>query len=481
MRQYLIHYKASNLKYGTGNTRLRNERELHRSFTCEAEDERQAWYLFTQYIDELRRSEGHFTVTTSDVKDMEDIKIAVGTFSTVEVKTFDDIIEKAAYRQLLELANDPVSAHTKPVVMPDYHAGAGNVIGLTMDLKKTNMVVPDLIGPDIGCGVRLTYFKTEEPIDLRAFDEHVNEVIHTDKNTMIDPKLSTLKTLRKLHSYEPIIEKHAMETFGTLGGGNHFIELYKVDESQNLYGLAVHSGSRSVGSFVHKWYNTRATKYDNDKYNELKANLIYQMKKNNEHDKIEQTLKTVTPRTFGLVSSQYRFLTGELKKQYMEDLVLLNTYTERHRKEITSLALWGLGKIKIINVIDKPHNFIGTDGILRKGAQAASNLDDVLIPINMAEGMIVGKVLYHNTRTRNWNYSLPHGAGRALSRSAAKDTLKVKDFKEQMKGIYSTSINADMLDEAPNAYKKLNAILPVIKRSLSEYTILKPIYNFKGV
>lgn len=402
----------------------------------------------------------------------------------IVVKSNDYFIEEASYKQLLELANDQVSENVKIRVMPDYHAGAGNVIGLTMDLNTATMVIPNLIGPDIGCGVALYYFNTKEPLDLEELDRVIRknvptDIMNGDLNTPVSRSENRFRSLLgNLKSYNDNLESLYFRSFATLGGGNHFIEVYEIEPLK--YGISVHTGSRAVGAAVHKHYNNIAQTFNVDGYIERKKDLIQEMKDDGKEKQIHETLKKITPNYFNMVNSKYRFLSGIEKDNYIHDLKVLNKYTEEHRKEIVNNILKEFDALDVVRVLDKPHNYIGDDNILRKGAQSGKPNEGVLIPINMRDGLIIGTVKNDDELTKEWNYSMPHGAGRLMSRSKAKETLTIEDFEETMKDVFSHSVNPNTLDEAPDAYKSLETILDAVEGSLVDIKVLKPIYNYKG-
>lgn len=432
--------------------------------------------------------------------------VVKGKYSNIDVITYDTLIEEKAYKQLLELANDIVSKDTEIKVMPDYHAGAHNIIGLTMDISKSKFIVPDLIGPDIGCGVLFVPFSTLEPIDLEELDRIVKTTIPTKSIKELEhPKyqVNIDNTLYKslVYNNTQIIEA-MQDTFGTLGGGNHFIELYETEPLH--YAIAIHSGSRSPGALIHKHYNNLAAYYDQKEYTLRRNKLIEDLKNQGRKNEISSTLATTSPEYFGLTKSNYKFLTGVEKNNYIHDLALISEFAKQNRVAIALRILEQLNVnyLFVESIIDKPHNYIDNTLMLRKGAQSAHEHEPVLIPINMRDGMIVGRaasidapnfVKYISVNDDNtiivpvdsykldyWNYSLPHGAGRVYSRSKAKEELNLEDFQETMKDVYTTSVSINTLDEAPAAYKSLEQILEVVELILKTYTVYKPIYNHKG-
>jgi RNA-splicing ligase RtcB len=403
-----------------------------------------------------------------------------------KTKVFTDTADYETISQIKDLLNSHLSKDSKVRIMPDTHAGAGNVIGLTMTLN--DKIAPSLIGSDIGCGISLVRFKTNKDIDLERFDE----VVHTEipygylkreyevKNKGIYQSLKTLvlalkcsKELGQDHLYSV-----AKSGFATLGGGNHFIELYKYEDS---YYLSIHTGSRTLGGLVYKYYQRKAKNLAYETFLQERQDIINTLKKNDREQEISHELEKHKNDYFKKynVNKEIKYLMGKDKDDYLHDMGIVQEYARLNRIFIEQEIILNYDEYILVSNdrIDKPHNYVDLDrGILRKGSQSALKNEDVIIPINMRDGVIVGKGLGNE----DWNYSAPHGAGRLLSRSQAKQQLNVEDFKNDMKNVYSTTVGQETLDEAPNAYKSIDEILENIKDNVEITKILKPIYNFKG-
>jgi len=406
-----------------------------------------------------------------------------GKFS--EAKVFVDTLDSESYKQILELCNQEISQGSTIRIMPDVHAGKDNVIGLTMTLTPYARVAPSLIGSDIGCGVSLSKFQVDGEIDLKELDELIREnipygylkrekeiisVAHNNYTCHI-PKLTCSKTLGV--DYLTSIAKTGI---GTLGGGNHFIELYKHDD---WYYISVHTGSRTLGGVVYKHYQSKAKKYSYIKFIDDRQELIKNLKLCGREQDIQNELanqKQEYLKTHN-IDDEIPYLTGDDLRDYIHDISMVQIYADRNRVAIIEEIIGRLPIREYRFISDKPHNYIDRMNlILRKGSQSAEKGETVIIPINMRDGVIVGKA----KGLVDWNMSAPHGAGRVLSRGQAKQQLDIEEFREQMKDIYSSTVGEETLDEAPNAYKSINDILESIKESVDIDYILKPIYNFKG-
>lgn len=406
-----------------------------------------------------------------------------GKFS--EAKVFVDTLDSESYKQILLLCNQEVSQGSTIRIMPDVHAGKDNVIGLTMTLTPYAKVAPSLIGSDIGCGVSLSKFQVDGEIDLKELDELIREhipygylkrekeilsVYHNNYAYNI-PNLTCAKALDI--EYLMSIAKSGI---GTLGGGNHFIELYKHDD---WYYISVHTGSRTLGGAVYKHYQSKAKKYSYIKFLDDRQELIKELKLSGREQNIQNELanqKQEYLKTHN-IDDEIPYLTGDDLRDYIHDMNIVQVYAMINRSAIIEEIIDRLPITEYRVVDDKPHNYIDTMNlILRKGSQSATKGETVIIPINMRDGVIVGKA----KGLVDWNMSAPHGAGRVLSRGQAKQQLDIEEFREQMKDIYSSTVGEETLDEAPNAYKSINDILESIKESVDIDYILKPIYNFKG-
>lgn len=386
-----------------------------------------------------------------------------GKYSTAKV--FIDNIDEATYSQIQSLVNSKVSEDTKVAIMPDCHAGAGCVIGTTIKLK--DKVCPNLVGVDLGCGMSV-YELGNIDIDLPTLDEFIkknipagHEVNSHFKGTKFMSDL--LKDLVVNVDYD-----HALLSLGSLGGGNHFIEIDKDDED-NKY-LVIHSGSRHMGLEIAKEYQKLAEKQiDLGKKNEI----IKELKAAGRHRDIQEALSNIPTIQKGL-----EYLQGKEAENYYHDVAIAQKYASESRKVMLQAIVHFLGiSFEEANFWETIHNYVDIENmILRKGSISAQRNERVLIPINMRDGSIiaVGK------GNPDYNYSAPHGAGRLMSRGRAKEEIPMDLYEESMEGIYTSCICESTLDESPFAYKDIDTILQNIADTVEVEKIIKPIYNFKA-
>lgn len=388
-------------------------------------------------------------------------------------KIFTDVIDENAIAQIIELLNQPVSQGQQIRIMPDVHAGKGCTIGTTMTV--TDKAVPNLVGVDIGCGMETARLKEKE-LDPEKLDKIIYSSIPSGFGVRTKAhSLASKIDLAKLYCAEYISYERDMLSLGTLGGGNHFIEADRGSDG-SVY-IVIHSGSRNLGKDVARYYQNEAYKYLNGTTRENLDALTASMKKQgkdkqtiqNEITKLINTKRTDIPK--GLAYTE-----GKLFEQYIHDMKIVQEFAILNRKAMMNEIIKGLG-LTVDDCFTTVHNYIDTDNmILRKGAVSAQNGETLLIPINMRDGSLIctGK------GNPDWNYSAPHGAGRLLSRSEAKEQLTVEEYKRQMEGIYTTSANASTLDESPMAYKSIDDITSNIGDTADIVDIIKPIYNFKA-
>lgn len=362
-----------------------------------------------------------------------------GTYN--QVKVFADNLEVSAEGQIKALCEQPFVAGSKVRIMPDVHAGKGCTIGTTMTIG--DYVVPNLVGVDIGCGM-LTVRLKEKRINLPELDSFIRQNIPYGRDVRERTHRSHGRiNLEELLCYKKIDTRRAKESLGTLGGGNHFIEIDKDDEG-NLY-LVIHTGSRNLGLRVAEFYQKIA-------YNSIGGR--------------EQTE----------IPYELAPLTGQDKEHYLQDMEFMQRFAELNRCIIKEIILDGL-KLHETDSFTTVHNYIDTNEmILRKGAVSAKLNERLLIPINMRDGSLICTGLGNE----DWNYSAPHGAGRRFSRTEAENKFTLSEYKKQMTGIYTTSVSKDTLDECPMAYKPIEDILKNISETVRVEGIIKPIYNFKA-
>lgn len=389
-----------------------------------------------------------------------------------EAKIFTDVVDEASISQVLLLLNQEFVSGSKIRLMPDIHAGAGCTIGTTMTI--TDKIVPNLVGVDIGCGMETIRIR-EKHIELQKLDKLVYERIPSGFNVREKThRYFENINLEELHCYKNIDPRRAEKSLGTLGGGNHFIEANKDDEG-NIY-IVVHSGSRHLGLEVANYYQEEGYKILNGSAKQDIDMLIEELKAQGREKEIQKSItalknvkRTNIPKTLAYVS-------GDLFEQYIHDMKIVQRYAELNRQAMMDEMIKGM-KIHVVDQFTTIHNYIDTDAmILRKGAVSAKRDEKLLIPINMRDGSLIciGK------GNGDWNQSAPHGAGRLMSRSAAKESFTVSEFKNQMSGIYTTSVNKDTLDECPMAYKGMDDIINNIGDTVEVVKVIKPIYNFKA-
>ncbi|HZJ83398.1 MAG TPA: RtcB family protein [Clostridia bacterium] len=362
-------------------------------------------------------------------------------------KVFIGEIEKTAEEQIVRLLNQDFIEGSKVRIMPDVHAGAGCVIGFTADLG--DKVIPNLVGVDIGCGVIVVNLGKIE-INMEKLDKIIKQNIPSGYRTHRD-RLEEFPRLKELHCYRELNDTKRIErSIGTLGGGNHFIEI-NADNNDNKY-LVIHSGSRNLGHQVAIYYQRLAVDMCSvkEEYAHLQA----------KYDK------------------DLCYLTGEYKDQYLHDMKICQEYATLNRDTMAKIILTQKfnKELKEFDYFHTIHNYIDfADNIIRKGSISAYKDQKVLIPINMRDGSILAK----GKGNPDWNYSAPHGAGRLMSRTQAKKDINLGEFRESMEGIYSTSVGKSTLDEAPMAYKSMDEIIDNVGDTIEIIDIIKPIYNFK--
>ncbi|MCI8772152.1 MAG: RtcB family protein [Lachnospiraceae bacterium] len=389
-----------------------------------------------------------------------------------EAKIFTDIVDEASISQVLLLLNQEFLSESKIRLMPDIHAGAGCTIGTTMTI--TDKIVPNLVGVDIGCGMESVRVK-ETHIELQKLDKLIYNNIPSGFNVREKThKYFDEINLEDLFCFKYIDQKRAEKSLGTLGGGNHFIEADKDDEG-NIY-IVVHSGSRHLGVEVANYYQEEGYKSLNGSTKKDIDNLISDLKAQGREREIQKSIAALKDTNRTNIPRQLAYVSGELFEQYIHDMKIVQKYAELNRQAMIHEIVKGM-KLHVMEQFTTVHNYIDTEAmILRKGAVSAKKGEKLLIPINMRDGSLIciGK------GNADWNQSAPHGAGRLMSRSAAKKTFTVSEFKKQMSDIYTTSVNKDTLDECPMAYKGIDDIVNNIGDTVDVIQVIKPIYNFKA-
>ncbi len=354
-----------------------------------------------------------------------------------EALIYTDIVDQDSISQVISLLNQSFAKDSRVRLMPDIHAGAGCTIGTTMTVQ--DKICPNLVGVDIGCGMETIRIK-EKHMELQKLDKLIRQEIPSGFAVRNKAHRYAKETdLEALCCAKHVDLDRAYRSIGTLGGGNHFIEADK-DDSGNIY-IVIHSGSRHLGVEI-------ATYYQNAGY------------------------KSATE----YVPKALAYVEGELLEQYLHDMRIAQQFAALNRKAMIDTIIKGMG-LHIVEQFTTVHNYIDLEyGILRKGAVSAQAGERLLIPINMRDGSLIctGK------GNPEWNFSAPHGAGRLMSRSEAKASFTVSEYKKQMQGIYTTSVGQGTLDECPMAYKPIEAIVDNIEPTVSIDSIITPIYNFKA-
>lgn len=402
-----------------------------------------------------------------------------------DCKIFTTSIDAGTQGQILTLLNQQSVEGNKIRFMSDIHQGKGCVIGTTMTLEN-GKVIPNLVGCDIGCGMIAVKLK-EKRIDLPKLDSVIRKYIPSGGEVHENAKMfKTTLDVEQLRCYgkpgAKIREMLAYQSVGTLGSGNHFIEV-NTDKDGNLW-LVIHTGSRHLGLEVCDYYQGEAYKRLKDEYNnggraKQQQELIEKLKSEGRHkeikkeiEKFNKNFKEQNPS----VPFELAYCDGELFDDYIHDMKMVQEHASCNRAEIARVILKEM-KLHEVGRFETIHNYIDTENmILRKGSVSAQAGERLLIPINMRDGSLicVGK------GNPDWNYSAPHGAGRLMSRSEAKANISMTEFKNSMNGIYTTSVNKSTIDESPMAYRPMEEIIENIKDTVEIIDIIKPIYNFKA-
>ncbi|MBQ6296823.1 MAG: RtcB family protein [Selenomonadaceae bacterium] len=400
---------------------------------------------------------------------MEEIR---GKYNTAI--SFAKIIEDSAREQIRRMCNYEFTQDSKIRIMPDVHAGKGCTIGTTMTV--TDKAVPNIVGVDIGCGMYTVKLETDS-LDFEKIDDAAHYI--PSRRNVWEHRQEKFD-LTELNCYRSLKETRRIEkSLGTLGGGNHFIEIDRANDG--TFYLVIHTGSRNLGKQVAEIYQRLAIDLakGKDKFFAQKEEIIAVYKSLGRKSEIQHKLKELEKEYRGKQTSMPEdlcYVYGKYFYQYLHDMELCQTFARRNRELIAKILL-GKAGISYSEAFHTTHNYIDVEElIIRKGAIAAHKDEKVLIPINMRDGSVlaVGK------GNADWNFSAPHGAGRIMSRSAAKEQLNMNDYKNSMAGIYTTSISEGTLDESPQAYKSLDDIIDVIGDTVDIIEVMKPVYNFKA-
>lgn len=384
------------------------------------------------------------------------------------------VIEDEAIEQIRRMCDYGLTEDSRVRIMPDVHAGKGCTIGTTMTVQ--DKVCPNIVGVDIGCGM-YTVRLMDKKIDFEKIDEACH-FIPSGMNVW-EGRMERFD-LTQLRCYRELKDSRRMErSLGTLGGGNHF---HEVDQaSDGSYYLVIHSGSRNLGKQVAEIYQKLAVDLHSGKENYFirRDEIIRSYKAEGRRAEIEKALKDLYreyQEKSPDIPADLCWLYGQYMQDYLHDVEICQQFARRSRERMAEIILERTG-MKAQESFHTIHNYIDTDEmILRKGAIAAHQGEKILIPINMRDGSILAL----GKGNPEWNYSAPHGAGRVMSRSKARETVRMEDFKASMAGIYSTTVNEKTLDESPMAYKSLSDIIDVIHDSVEVLDVIKPVYNFKA-
>lgn len=385
---------------------------------------------------------------------------------------FTENVEQEAIKQIETLCSQEFTSGSKIRIMPDVHSGAGCTIGTTMTID--DKIVPNLVGVDIGCGMEVVRINNRH-IELQKLDKLIYEKIPCgfdirEKEHRFNDDID----LNQLRCKDDVNLIRARRSIGTLGGGNHFIEVDK-DKEDNLY-IVVHSGSRHLGHQVASYYQEDAFKTLNKNTKKDLEEFIIELKESGHQKEIQRELKKKKAEILTDIPKNLAYVSGELFEDYIHDMKIVQRFAELNRKAIISEIVKGM-KLDVSEQFTTIHNYIDTENmILRKGAVSAQKGEKLLIPINMRDGSLlcIGK------GNSDWNYSAPHGAGRIMSRVQAKNSFTLKQYKEMMEGIYTTTVNKETIDECPLAYKNIDEIMKNIVDTTEILDVIKPVYNFKA-
>lgn len=393
-----------------------------------------------------------------------------GKYNTAKV--FTDVVDEASIAQVIQLCNQEFTEGSRIRLMPDVHAGAGCTVGTTMTI--TDKVVPNLVGVDIGCGME-TVLVRENHVELQKLDKLIYAKIPSGFSIREKAHRYTEQIdLTGLYCYKSINALRAEKSLGTLGGGNHFIELDQDDDGR--YYLVVHSGSRHLGLEVANFYQEEGYKQLNGSSAADEQALIASLKAVGREKEIQKAIKALKSTKRTNIPKTLCYVSGDLFTQYIHDMRIIQQFALLSRKAMVDEILKGMG-LHAEDSFTTIHNYIDTDAmILRKGAVSATAGERLLIPINMRDGSLI----CIGRGNEDWNCSAPHGAGRLMSRGRAKESFTVSEYKKQMEGIYTTSVGKATLDECPMAYKRMEDIVGNISDTVTIEKIIRPVYNFKA-
>ncbi len=414
------------------------------------------------------------------------------TIEGYDVKIFTDNVDDNAIAQIKELLSIDVFSDKKIRIMPDVHAGSGCVIGFTGDLG--DKVIPNIVGVDIGCGMRVLKLGKIDNIDFHAFHQHIRDNVPSGM-TVREARLGfkplageemeiyreAKQIVTSLYCYRDLKDSGRInKAIGSLGGGNHFIELDR-DDDGNVY-LVIHTGSRNLGKQVADLYQAKAVKHLTEGADELEATIrrtIDEYKAAGRRAELQAVVKEMRRQSRGAVPSlpaALCYVEGEARGQYLHDMRLCQRWAVLNRKLISLLLMKFFPDVAVLDEFESVHNYISDDNIIRKGSISAAVGEKCIIPLNMRDGSL----LCTGKGNPEWNCSAPHGAGRVLSRTQAYEKITMADFEASMTGIYSESVTESTRDESPMVYKPASEIIANIGDTVSIDAIIRPIFNFKA-
>ena len=388
-----------------------------------------------------------------------------------DLKIFANSVDANALNQIYTLLAQAPFLNSKVRIMPDVHVGTGCVVGFTATLA--DKIIPNVIGVDIGCGM-LCVNMGKIKIDFALLDNFIRENIPYGSNfsKRVDGE-NLIKNLRCFNSLNDFERLYG--SLGTLGGGNHFIEVDKDDED-NLY-LIIHSGSRNLGKQVATVYQKQAVEFCKNIAEDEKKQAIFELKEQNLQDKIPEELERISKKYAHIskIPAELCYLTGDKMQNYLHDVKICQQFAMLNREKMANKILKFL-KVFKFEKFETVHNYIDDLNVVRKGAIKANLHEKVLIPMNMRDGCIIAEGLGNS----DWNCSAPHGAGRILSRGDAKNLISIEEYQNSMKGIFTTSVSSGTIDESPMAYNPMQEIVDLISPTVKILKIIKPVYNFKA-
>ena len=444
-------------------------------FHLTKEKNRKSW---KQLFQQIREDEAKMFKSDKNT----DPVVVLGKYTEAEI--YATLIENEALEQIKTLCDAPFVEGEKIAIMPDAHAGTGCVIGYTQTIGNKK-VCPSLVGVDLFCGM-LTVKLGKLDVNLPRFDDVVHEKIPAGMSVH-ENRIVHFSRLQELKCYHKLKDTKRLEcSIGSLGGGNHFIELDRASDG-TVY-LVIHTGSRNLGKQIAEYWQKHADEIVNhnmDEYYRQRDKIIATYKAEGRRSEIQTALKNLKAeyqkQNLNVVDKDLAWLEGQDSEDYLHDCRIAGEFAHLNRMTIADQIIKGyFGKEYSINnfeYFETIHNYIDlNDMMIRKGAISAHKGEKVIIPISMKDGALIciGK------GNPNYNMSAPHGAGRRMGRRVADETLSVDEFKRQMEGIYSTSVNKTTLDESPMAYKGLDDILPMLEATCTVLEHIKPIYSFKA-